>query len=174
MPADIEPAKRINRDSSCNRRRIRLLIVKKFGGTSVANKERIFNVAQRCIEDYQKGNDVVVVLSAMGKSTDELLKKMDNDLKERSKVIGDYERTNVWKFNPETRSKHPAPFPEVLSDNLVKYYTFDGDTVIDPFMGSGTTGVSCIRFNRNFIGCEKDETYFNMAKERLNGISTVQ
>ncbi len=50
-----------------------MLIVKKFGGTSVANKERIFNVAQRCIEDYQKGNDVVVVLSAMGKSTDELI-----------------------------------------------------------------------------------------------------
>ena len=52
-----------------------MLIVKKFGGTSVANKERIFNVAKRCIEDYQKGNDVVVVLSAMGKSTDELIEK---------------------------------------------------------------------------------------------------
>lgn len=50
-----------------------MLIVKKFGGTSVANKERIFNVAKRCIEDYKKGNDVVVVLSAMGKHTDELL-----------------------------------------------------------------------------------------------------
>lgn len=50
-----------------------MLIVKKFGGTSVANKERIFNVAQRCIEDYKKGNQVVVVLSAMGKQTDVLL-----------------------------------------------------------------------------------------------------
>ena len=50
-----------------------MLIVKKFGGTSVANKDRIFNVAKRCIEEYQKGNDVVVVLSAMGKSTDELI-----------------------------------------------------------------------------------------------------
>lgn len=52
-----------------------MLIVKKFGGTSVANKERIFNVAKRCIEDYKKGNDVVVVLSAMGKYTDELIDK---------------------------------------------------------------------------------------------------
>lgn len=50
-----------------------MLIVKKFGGTSVADKERIFNVARRCIEDYQKGNQVVVVLSAMGKTTDVLL-----------------------------------------------------------------------------------------------------
>ena len=43
-----------------------MLIVKKFGGSSVADKERIFNVAKRCIEDYEAGNDVVVVLSAMG------------------------------------------------------------------------------------------------------------
>lgn len=56
-----------------------MLIVKKFGGTSVANKERIFNVAKRCIEDYQKGNQVVVVLSAMGKQTDVLL-EMANDI----------------------------------------------------------------------------------------------
>ena len=50
-----------------------MLIVKKFGGSSVADKERIYNVARRCMEDYQKGNDVVVVLSAMGKTTDHLL-----------------------------------------------------------------------------------------------------
>lgn len=50
-----------------------MLIVKKFGGTSVADKEKIFNVARRCIEDYKQGNDVVVVLSAMGKMTDALL-----------------------------------------------------------------------------------------------------
>ncbi len=50
-----------------------MLIVKKFGGSSVANKERIFNVARRCVEDYKKGHDVVVVLSAMGDTTDELL-----------------------------------------------------------------------------------------------------
>ena len=50
-----------------------MLIVKKFGGTSVGNTERIFNVAKRCIEDWQRGNDVVVVQSAMGKYTDELI-----------------------------------------------------------------------------------------------------
>ena len=58
-----------------------MLIVKKFGGTSVGDKERIFNVARRCIEDYQKGNDVVVVLSAMGKYTDELI-AMAKDINE--------------------------------------------------------------------------------------------
>ena len=52
-----------------------MLIVKKFGGTSVADKERIYNAAKRCLEDYNKGNDVVVVLSAMGKHTDELIEQ---------------------------------------------------------------------------------------------------
>ena len=59
-----------------------MLIVKKFGGTSVADKERMFNVANRCIEEYKKGNDVVGVLSAMGKYTDELISKA-RDMDER-------------------------------------------------------------------------------------------
>lgn len=62
-----------------------MLIVKKFGGTSVGNKERIFNVARRCIEDYKKGHDVIVVLSAMGKSTDELIYKAKDINPEPSK-----------------------------------------------------------------------------------------
>lgn len=60
-----------------------MLIVKKFGGTSVADKERIFNVARRCIEDYKNGNEVVVVLSAMGKQTDVLL-EMAEDINPRA------------------------------------------------------------------------------------------
>ncbi|MGC4019666.1 MAG: aspartate kinase [Muricomes sp.] len=52
-----------------------MLIVKKFGGSSVADKDCIFRVAERCIEDYRKGNDVIVVLSAMGDTTDELIEK---------------------------------------------------------------------------------------------------
>jgi len=61
-----------------------MLIVKKFGGSSVANKERIFNVAKRCIEDYRAGNDVVVVLSAMGDTTDNLL-ALAEDINPRAK-----------------------------------------------------------------------------------------
>ena len=59
-----------------------MLIVKKFGGTSVANKDRIYRVAERCIEDYVRGNDVVVVLSAMGKITDDLI-EMAQDINEK-------------------------------------------------------------------------------------------
>ncbi len=52
-----------------------MLVIKKFGGSSVADRDRIFNVARRCIEDYEKGNQVIVVLSAMGKTTDNLIAK---------------------------------------------------------------------------------------------------
>ena len=55
-----------------------MLVVKKFGGTSVANKERIYNVAERCIKDYKAGHDVVIVLSAMGKYTDDLIDMAKN------------------------------------------------------------------------------------------------
>ena len=61
-----------------------MLIVKKFGGSSVANKERIFNVARRCIEEYKTGKDVVVVLSAMGDTTDELI-SMAEDINPKAK-----------------------------------------------------------------------------------------
>ena len=60
-----------------------MLIVKKFGGSSVADRERIFNVAERCVEEYKKGNDVIVVLSAMGDTTDELIAKA----KDRKSVV---------------------------------------------------------------------------------------
>ena len=63
-----------------------MLIVKKFGGSSVADKERIFNVAKRCIEDYEAGNDVVVVLSAMGKTTDHLI-EMARDINPKERWI---------------------------------------------------------------------------------------
>ena len=77
-----------------------MLIVKKFGGSSVADKERIFNVAKRCIEDYEAGNDVVVVLSAMGKTTDRLI-EMAKDInpkgskREMDMLLATGEQTSV-------------------------------------------------------------------------------
>ena len=70
-------------------------------------------------------------------------------------LVGDgYERTNVWEINPETKSKHSAPFPLELSDKVVKYYSYVGDLVLDPFLGSGTTLLSCKKNNRRGIGFE--------------------
>ena len=62
---------------------------------------------------------------------------------------------------------HPTQKPVALCEYLIKTYTNENDTVLDFTMGSGTTGVACKNLNRNFIGIELDETYFNIAKERI-------
>lgn len=54
-----------------------------------------------------------------------------------------------------------------ISDYFIDRFTNEGDLILDPFMGTGTTGVSCVRLNRDFIGIEIKEEYFNIAKERV-------
>ena len=66
---------------------------------------------------------------------------------------------------------HPTQKPVELLEYLIKTYTNEGDTVLDNCMGSGSTGVACINTNRNFIGFELDNNYFNMAKKRIEKIS---
>ena len=64
-------------------------------------------------------------------------------------------------------SVHPTQKPVALLEYLIKTYTLENETVLDNCMGSGSTGVACINTGRNFIGIEKDETYFNIAKKRI-------
>lgn len=80
-------------------------------------------------------------------------------------------RRNVWNIFPAKKKAdrlHPAPFPEALARDHIISWSNEGDTVFDPFMGSGTTGVACINTNRNFIGIELDEGYFKIAEKRIN------
>jgi len=74
---------------------------------------------------------------------------------------------NVWKMHPETKSKHPAAFPIELPNRCIKLFSYQSDTVLDCFMGSGTAGESAVRLGRSFVGIEKSKEYFNMAKERI-------
>lgn len=77
--------------------------------------------------------------------------------------------TQVWKYQRDclTSNLHPTQKPVELLTNLIKTFTNEGDTVLDNCMGSGSTGIACINANRNFIGYELDEHYFQIAKERL-------
>lgn len=85
------------------------------------------------------------------------------------KKIEEYgQRFNVWEITAQRVDGHPAPFPIQLAEDHIKSWSNEGDTVLDPFMGSGTTGVACKNLNRNFIGIELDGHYFNIAKERIN------
>jgi len=63
--------------------------------------------------------------------------------------------------------KHPTPKPVKLMIDLILKHTREGDTILDPFMGSGTTGVACVQTGRNFIGIEIDPTYFAIAERRI-------
>ena len=74
--------------------------------------------------------------------------------------------TDVLEFIGE-RGLHPTQKPVALMEYLIKTYTNEGETVLDFTMGSGTTGVACKNLNREFIGIELDETYFNIAKQRI-------
>jgi DNA modification methylase len=75
--------------------------------------------------------------------------------------------SRIAECNSLNRS-HPTQKPVALLEYLIKTYTLENETVLDNCMGSGSTGVACINTNRNFIGIEKDETYFNIAKKRIN------
>ncbi len=76
---------------------------------------------------------------------------------------------SIWKFQPESakRAKHPAPFPVDLPYRLIQLYTFEEDTVLDPFCGSGTTCLAAIQTNRHFVGFDVNQEYIDVAKDRI-------
>ena len=82
-------------------------------------------------------------------------------------------RKNIWKYGVGGGDTgHPAVFPEKLAHDHILSWSNEGDTVLDPFMGSGTTGKMAKQLGRNFIGIELDETYYNIAKERIENTPT--
>lgn len=85
------------------------------------------------------------------------------------KQISEFSRRhNVWSIPiGQNKTKHPAVFPLELALDHIKTWSNEGDVVLDPFMGSGTTGIACEQLNRHFIGIELCEEYFKIAKNRL-------
>ena len=101
---------------------------------------------------------------------DKIIRSYDAITSINSKVEDNYERTNIWKINPETKSKHPAPYPETLVEKLINYYSFVGDIILDPFIGSGTTAVSSYKLNRKCIGFEIHKDYIILFENRIKYI----
>lgn len=79
------------------------------------------------------------------------------------------QRMNIWNIPGARNNKtgHPAPYPERLAHDHIISWSNEGDIVLDPFMGSGTTGVACVNTGRKFIGIELDKDYFDIAKNRI-------
>lgn len=80
-----------------------------------------------------------------------------------------------WIMNTESakRVNHPAPFPEELPHRLINLYSFEGDVVLDPFIGSGTTAVAALKNKRHFIGYEISREYKFIADSRISKVERL-
>ncbi len=79
----------------------------------------------------------------------------------------DIQHTTYTLTEKSSTKEHPCAKPQLAWDWIVKRGSLSGETVLDPFMGSGTTGISCVKLGRNFIGIELSEKYFNLSCERI-------
>ena len=111
----------------------------------------------------------IIVFSKVGKRP-----PVDKAIKEASKLTAKEWQTwavnSIWEMNPAKAKQegHPAPFPEELPKRLIKLYSFVGDTVLDPFMGSGTTLQAALNLNRNAIGFEVSAEYLELARSKVS------
>ncbi len=76
---------------------------------------------------------------------------------------------SIWEIAPESAKKigHPAPFPVALAERVIKFYSYVGDIVLDPFNGSGTTCVAAKQSNRHYVGFDISNDYCSLAIDRL-------
>lgn len=117
-----------------------------------------------------KPNIVTEYILVFRKKSDKLIDYILKNSKTLSEslVTWDYEKTNVWEIPPAKSKNHPAIFPKELSDKCIQYYSFKDDTVLDMFIGSGTTAISCLHNGRKYIGFEKDKNYYDYSLKRIN------
>jgi len=94
-------------------------------------------------------------------------KKKTGTFNNEGKMIHDFVETSVVSNGEKKAGKHPTQKPVVLLEHFVKLLSNENDLVIDPFMGSGSTGVVCKKNNRNFIGIELDSEYYEIAQKRI-------
>ena len=85
----------------------------------------------------------------------------------KNKTIHDFFETGLTPSSEKQHGKHPTQKPIALMDHLISLLSNEGDTILDPFMGSGSTGVSSKKLKRNFVGIELDEDYVEISKKRI-------
>jgi DNA modification methylase len=131
-------------------------------------KKNFANKVEVCL-NYSKGSDFLF-------NADEVRipRKMPINLRTGKKYETGTIPTNVWEYNLLTTSKeakesnfHPTVKPQFILSRMIKAYSNPGDIVLDVFSGSGSTAITAITNGRNFIGCEKNETYYQKALDRI-------
>jgi len=122
--------------------------------------------AKRCLSSFDYNNTKNHNLQLGLKPSKLGVKHYDHQTKNPSTILNYKSITATSK--EKKAGKHPTQKPVALLEYLIKTYTIEGETVLDFTMGSGSTGVACKNIGRNFIGIEKDENYFNVAKDRID------
>ena len=118
-----------------------------------------------------KPNTITECIMVYRKKTNKLLdwnmKQYSKDIVDKSKILDDYETSNVWKIDPTFDKTHSAVFPLELCNRVIKFYSFVGDLVFDPFAGSGTFGEAAKNLDRYFFLTEQEPKYIERIKERV-------
>ncbi len=152
---------------------------KKFGGNFVqAKRMPLKNI--ECISVFSKQKTLPAYFPQMvkrdkpikqgGTKTSDAIPIKNNSKTHTKKIYTEKYPLTLLDYKKELgKTKHPTQKPTKLLEYLISTYTLEGETVLDFTMGSGSTGVAAKNLNRNFIGIELDEKYFEIAKERING-----
>lgn len=115
-------------------------------------------------ENIRKAN-----VKIYGDTDKNILHSYKNGEKDNYKEYYEKHPISILQFNTESKKVHQTQKPVALLEYLIKTYTQEGETILDNCMGSGSTGVACVNTNRNFVGIELEEEYFNIAKGRIEG-----
>lgn len=136
---------------------------------SVKNRISGFNQHRKPLA--YKPNSVTEYLMVYRKPSRRLIdwnmRQYSREVIEKSLIKEDYPTSNVWEIAPSRDKKHPAIFPYELCRRVVRYYSYEGDRILDPFCGAGTLAKAAIDNHRLFTGIELNKDYFEYMKSKL-------
>lgn len=119
-------------------------------------------------------NPIMVPCKCAGKKYDSTCKNIGGEDGRTHKTFNintEKIKDNVWKIAvAQNKTSHPAVFPEKLAHDHILSWSNEGDLVLDPFVGSGTTGIAALKLNRNFIGIDKVPEYIELSEQRLKSL----
>lgn len=119
-------------------------------------------------------NPIMVPCKCAGKKYDSTCKNIGGEDGRTHKTFNintEKVKDNVWKIAvAQNKTSHPAVFPEKLAHDHILSWSNEGDLVLDPFVGSGTTGIAALKLNRNFIGIDKVPEYIELSEQRLKSL----
>ena len=140
--------------------------LKEYEVISVFSKYNIANGSKNIMKYFPQGlENTNIIYPSENRKTQGTITNRPCRNKSHTQTQTNYPR-NILEFNCEN-GLHPTQKPIALLEYLIKTYTNENETVLDNCMGSGSTGVACINTNRNFIGIEKDDKYFDIAEDRI-------